>query len=358
MSNVPGSNILAQALTVIAKQTVSYYAFVSRAPNANYLDVTTYADPVPLQGSWQPVKRELYERLGLDLQKNYSRFYVSANVIDVTRDVSGDQIHFQGRVWQCESVNPWYGVDGWVGVLVIDVGPIPPPITTCLFPLNMQQEESPYPLLTMTDEDKTGSYTVAGDVAFNTEYIAAPTGLFTYSSAFLEFTAGVRLIAWQIVLPAAEDTSTTFVAYESTGSLLTVQVAPVISFTAQAVANGLFSVEIPDGGGPGYNYQADNLPAIPECICFALDGVAGTFRAFAYDGTSWSELPLDVGTYEPANLVPIMLTRERSGSSPGDAGKVISLTQITTAEEFPDIPGLLELIPSAQDSCGVALVAP
>lgn len=119
---IPGQNILNMALTVIAKQQITYYQFVSRTPNIIGQDVTTYAAPVTLVGSWQPVPRKLYITYGLDLQKDYFTFYTSNNLLDITRDVSGDQISFMGRRYQVESDNDWFQLDGWKGVLCVDLG--------------------------------------------------------------------------------------------------------------------------------------------------------------------------------------------------------------------------------------------
>ena len=119
---VPGSNILTTALRVIAKQTVLYYEFLARTPNAVGQDVSVFFPPVPIQGSWQAVPRSLVSQLGLDWQKRYYNFYVPKNVLDVARDISGDQIQFQGRQYQVLSASDWFGVDGWVGVMVVDIG--------------------------------------------------------------------------------------------------------------------------------------------------------------------------------------------------------------------------------------------
>lgn len=118
---VPGSNILNTALSVIAKQTVTLYKFVSRETNEIGLDVATYARPVSIQGSFQVVPRRLYQQYGLDLNRNYATFYASTNMLDVTRDVSGDYLIFNGKKWQCDSSNDWFAVDGWVGMLVIEI---------------------------------------------------------------------------------------------------------------------------------------------------------------------------------------------------------------------------------------------
>lgn len=119
---IPGQNILNMAFTMIAKQTVTYYKFISRSPNSVGQDVTVYAAPVAMTGSFQAVPRKMYRELGLDLQKGYSTFYTSNNLLDIARDVSGDQIAFNGRRFQVQSNNDWFAQDGWKGVLCVDLG--------------------------------------------------------------------------------------------------------------------------------------------------------------------------------------------------------------------------------------------
>lgn len=121
--SIPGQNILKMALTLIHKQIVTYYKFESRTPNSIGQDVTTYFPAVTIHGSFQPVPRKLYELYGLDFQKDYSTFYCSIDFIDVTRDVSGDQIVYGNRRYQVESDNDWFRQDGWKGVLCVDLGP-------------------------------------------------------------------------------------------------------------------------------------------------------------------------------------------------------------------------------------------
>ena len=119
---IPGQNILNMASQLIVFQTIQYYQFESRSLNAIGQDVTIYHPSIDLKGSWQPVPRKLYIIYGLDLQKDYFTFYTSNNLLDITRDVSGDQISFMGRRYQVESDNDWYQLDGWKGVLCVDLG--------------------------------------------------------------------------------------------------------------------------------------------------------------------------------------------------------------------------------------------
>lgn len=123
MPNIPGQNLLNMALTVIARQGVTYYLSEGRTVNAIGQDITIYGPPRAVVGSFQPVPRKLYQIYGLDLQKDYFTLYSSNNILDVDRDISGDQIAFNGQRFQCESDNDWFAMDGWKGVLCVHIGP-------------------------------------------------------------------------------------------------------------------------------------------------------------------------------------------------------------------------------------------
>ena len=120
---IPGMNLHNMAMTLITKQTVQYVKYLSRVRNAEGIWVPNYAKGMYLSGSFQPVPRRLYQQWGLDLQKNYATFYTSTQLQDVQRDMSCDQIYFGGKAWAVESSNDWFAVDGWVGVLVVEVTP-------------------------------------------------------------------------------------------------------------------------------------------------------------------------------------------------------------------------------------------
>lgn len=123
MAGVPGQNLLNMALRIIARQGLVYYKAEGRTQNSIGQDVTIYDAGTTIVGSWQPVPRNLYRPYGLDLQKDYFTFYTSNNLIDIARDVSGDQIAFNGQRYQCESNNDWYEMDHWKGILCVHIGP-------------------------------------------------------------------------------------------------------------------------------------------------------------------------------------------------------------------------------------------
>lgn len=119
--SVPGSNLLSQALTLIASQAITYLAYVSRSTNAIGMQVPVYAAPVTLMGSIQPVARQLLETLGLDLQRHYVNIYVSNSLIDIRRDVSSDRFQFAGATFQGISLTKWFSVDNWNAILCVEV---------------------------------------------------------------------------------------------------------------------------------------------------------------------------------------------------------------------------------------------
>lgn len=118
--NIPGANLLSMAARVIAMQTLQHRAFVSRAENAAGDTVSTFAAPVAIQGSVQPINKRLYQELGLNLTKNYVMLYTSANVSPTTRDREGDLVSFNGKTWQCESDQSWACIDGFTKMLCVE----------------------------------------------------------------------------------------------------------------------------------------------------------------------------------------------------------------------------------------------
>lgn len=120
---VPGSNLLKQALTVIQPQTIVYYKANGRVVNTVGQYQTSYDTGVSVLGSFQPIPRQLYQQYGLDLQKDYYTFYTLNDIIDIARDVSNDQIAFNGNRYQCESNTEWFQMDGWKGVVCCYISP-------------------------------------------------------------------------------------------------------------------------------------------------------------------------------------------------------------------------------------------
>lgn len=119
---VPGSNLLRQALGLIGSQSVEYYAYVDRVTSSTGRDVTEYAAAVTVtEGSVQAVPRNRYASLGLDFSRNYVTWFVPQNVLGLGRDVSGDQIGFNSRRYDIETMTSWFAQDGWVECLCVEM---------------------------------------------------------------------------------------------------------------------------------------------------------------------------------------------------------------------------------------------
>jgi len=118
---VPGSNLLSMALRIIAPQGLMHKAFVSRTENAAGDTVSTYAEPVPIQGSMQAMNMATYQELGLNIAKNYSTLYTTINVKPTNRDREGDLVIYDNKTWLCESDMHWQAQDGWCMLLCVEI---------------------------------------------------------------------------------------------------------------------------------------------------------------------------------------------------------------------------------------------
>jgi hypothetical protein len=122
---VPGSNLLNLALTVIGSQALAWYRATGRTPNALGEFITTYADPVVIYGSLQPIDKAKYEDMGLDLAKTYYAFYTSNGIEGVRRDDSPDWLRWNNRRLEVVDEADWLIQDGWRGLVLVDEGPAP-----------------------------------------------------------------------------------------------------------------------------------------------------------------------------------------------------------------------------------------
>lgn len=120
--NVPGSNLLAMALTVITPQTIILYSATGRTQNERGSWVTSYAAPVPIEGSWQPVDQSKIQYLGLDTTKRYFNFFTLETIESVNTGESPDLAERNGRKYSTVGDTPWNDIDGWQSAMFIDIG--------------------------------------------------------------------------------------------------------------------------------------------------------------------------------------------------------------------------------------------
>lgn len=109
------------AMSVVGKQPFSYLKYLSRVDNGIGLDISSYEAPRILSGQVQAVPKSMFQQYGLDFQKTYLSFYVSKEILDVERDVSGDQIKFTGNTYQCLSITDWFPMNGWCAVMAVQI---------------------------------------------------------------------------------------------------------------------------------------------------------------------------------------------------------------------------------------------
>lgn len=118
---VPGANLLRLAARVIQQQPVMWQAWQTRTRNATGQWVNIYAAPVAIEGSFQPINRQAYIALGLDLSKNYANLYTPQVIRTTERDSSPDLLSYNGKLYQAMSAIDWNGQDGWGTYVVVEV---------------------------------------------------------------------------------------------------------------------------------------------------------------------------------------------------------------------------------------------
>ena len=121
---IPGSDLLSQALGLIASQTVTFYAWLSRYTNSVGKDVDEFAEGVDITfGSVQAVPANRYEQLGLDRKRSYVTWFVPAvSVEGLRRNRNSDQFVYAGRRYSITSETPWAAQDGWREIVGMDIG--------------------------------------------------------------------------------------------------------------------------------------------------------------------------------------------------------------------------------------------
>lgn len=118
---VPGSNLLNMALGVIGAQGVEWRRYTGMVTTPSGVEQPTWAAPVTIAGSIQPVDAKTLQQLGLDWTQNYVTFYASAEFREIERDQSSDRISYAGRTYQIAGKTAWFHQDGWDAIICIEV---------------------------------------------------------------------------------------------------------------------------------------------------------------------------------------------------------------------------------------------
>jgi hypothetical protein len=119
----PGSNLFRRAIKLIKPTTIQYYRWNGRTLNAVKQWISDYAPAVTIKASVQSVPRSVYKQFGLELQKQYIKFFAPVDFFDLARDTAGDKVVWNGRLYQINSQTDWFVQDGWASCIAADVGP-------------------------------------------------------------------------------------------------------------------------------------------------------------------------------------------------------------------------------------------
>jgi hypothetical protein len=114
-------NLLNMAMTLIGSQQFTWNKFLSTSLNSIGQDVSIYSPPICVYGQVQAVPRELFDKFGLLFQKKYLIFYISKDIMEIDRNISGDQIVFNGKTYKCLYETDWFQINGWSGVIAVQI---------------------------------------------------------------------------------------------------------------------------------------------------------------------------------------------------------------------------------------------
>lgn len=286
---IPGANLLSQALTVIAPSACLHFATTGRSLNSVGQWVSSYADPVSIFASVQAVPRNVYKMMGLDWQKSYVQFYSISLVQDLTRDTSGDLLEWNGRRYELQSKNDWRPIDGWAGVVGVDVGVAVGALP--LFPLSATEED-----LILFGFD--GRAVLSNDDYDFSWAIAEGTSLKLYGAALnnftidqpIEFPEGMtkcfELGISADMLEAREGVVTTQVYIYFSVATLT----QFVNVSVQMLTDGTCSVKANDS-----QTLVSGLSSAPSSIGVQITNTGGTLSAVInIDGTPYAAASTDI----------------------------------------------------------------
>lgn len=196
--------------------------------------------------------------------------------------------------------------------------------------------------LTLTNDDQTGSYTIAGSLGSGSNALALPAD-FATTPATLDYTAGIKGIEFAVTAPAMTG-GTGDPAYEITFGLNTSDLSGnIFTTTLSADDNGGFAVEITSDESETPIYSATGLTVAPSLFSLTLNATAGAL-ALEIDG---APVVLGVDTLTPAEAVVSMRVQESAGVPAANAGEIVSITVRTNAG---DMTG--GFTAGATDACG------
>lgn len=111
-------NLFNLATTVIPPETAQYIQFLGENVNETGISIPTYAEPISITASIQPLGDQAYKDLGLDFQKEYYTVYSNQRMHGLNEQSHPDKLVFHGKEFVVERTTYWNEYDGWGYVLV------------------------------------------------------------------------------------------------------------------------------------------------------------------------------------------------------------------------------------------------
>lgn len=114
------SNLLKRANRLIPFEKIVFQKWTGNTFQEG-IAVPTFAEGVELSASVQPVRTEIYEKLGLDFQKDYVTVHASVQMNGTDKQATPDRMIYDGFVWNVQKSNNWFSYDGWSSAVFIRI---------------------------------------------------------------------------------------------------------------------------------------------------------------------------------------------------------------------------------------------
>lgn len=112
-------NLLGVALGVLPQQVVHWIRFRGMQLDDRGREMAMYWPEVTITGSLQAVDAEDVHELGLDMRREYIKFYSSAQIGGSERDGAPDFIVYGGVKYEVVGRLNWHLQNGWGGVVCV-----------------------------------------------------------------------------------------------------------------------------------------------------------------------------------------------------------------------------------------------
>ena len=114
-------NLQALASTAIPQQVVLHHRYIGNVTNDMGYNVPTYAIPVEITGSLQPMAAQDAAKLGLSIRQANATFYTSADITLAGEGSQPDRIEYGRKLYEVIGVTDWKTQDGWAQYILVAV---------------------------------------------------------------------------------------------------------------------------------------------------------------------------------------------------------------------------------------------